>query len=277
MACFQVKLGGEWKDYSKDEDKILKRAYLAGFQNASYTLRGQKYSVDFRNMRQTNGASGKDRDMRPPNKLRAPAKPLCPAGPTMCIKVPAGTPGTTIQVPHPKCKGLLIDVSVPASAKVGQAMLVPIPERPAAKSSAPEVVPAVAAPTKATAAVAAAAPKLAEVSAAEAAPAPVQAEAKAAKAGKSGWSTGAKVAVGASSALVVGGLAVGGALLGEHVSEVGWDATMAELGDDFSTIGHEIADVAVVAGHGIATGAEDAVHWVDGAAHDVGSTIMDLF
>eukprot|EP00421_Protoceratium_reticulatum_P029471 CAMPEP_0168483374 /NCGR_PEP_ID=MMETSP0228-20121227/65535_1 /TAXON_ID=133427 /ORGANISM="Protoceratium reticulatum, Strain CCCM 535 (=CCMP 1889)" /LENGTH=42 /DNA_ID= /DNA_START= /DNA_END= /DNA_ORIENTATION= len=41
MAVFQVKLGGEWKDYAKDEDKILKRAYLAGFPNAKYALRGQ--------------------------------------------------------------------------------------------------------------------------------------------------------------------------------------------------------------------------------------------
>jgi len=31
MAHFQVKLGGEWKDYSSTEDKILKRAFMAGF------------------------------------------------------------------------------------------------------------------------------------------------------------------------------------------------------------------------------------------------------
>eukprot|EP00404_Azadinium_spinosum_P058285 CAMPEP_0180731172 /NCGR_PEP_ID=MMETSP1038_2-20121128/21004_1 /TAXON_ID=632150 /ORGANISM="Azadinium spinosum, Strain 3D9" /LENGTH=41 /DNA_ID= /DNA_START= /DNA_END= /DNA_ORIENTATION= len=35
---FQVKLSGDWKDYSKDEDRILKRAFLAGFPHARYSL-----------------------------------------------------------------------------------------------------------------------------------------------------------------------------------------------------------------------------------------------
>jgi hypothetical protein len=43
MAKFQVKLGGEWKDYSNQEDKILKRAFMAGFPNAKFQHRGQKY------------------------------------------------------------------------------------------------------------------------------------------------------------------------------------------------------------------------------------------
>ncbi|CAE8667477.1 unnamed protein product [Polarella glacialis] len=60
-GSFQVKLSGEWKNYAKDEDKILKRAYLAGFPNARYTLRKQKYEVNFKNMQQKNLASGKSR------------------------------------------------------------------------------------------------------------------------------------------------------------------------------------------------------------------------
>ena len=43
---------GDWairgQDYSGNEDKILKRAYLAGFPHAKYKLRGQQYEVDFR-------------------------------------------------------------------------------------------------------------------------------------------------------------------------------------------------------------------------------------
>merc|ERR1719401_2642964 len=67
---------------------------------------------------------------------------------------------------------------------------------------------------------------------------------------KAGWSTGTKVAaVGA-----VGGLAVAGAVLGEHIAEEGWDATLADLGD-----------VATNVGEGIADGAEAAVDWIGDA------------
>mmetsp|Transcript_19222 Transcript_19222/g.61099 ORF Transcript_19222/g.61099 Transcript_19222/m.61099 type:complete len:116 (-) Transcript_19222:315-662(-) len=83
---------------------------------------------------------------------------------------------------------------------------------------------------------------------------------------KKKWSTGAKVAAATGGALVVGGLAVGGVVLGEHIAEEGWDATMAELGD-----------VATTAGEGIADGAEAAVDWVGDAADTVGDFVMDLF
>jgi len=69
---FQVKLSGAWTDYSNDEDKILKRAYLAGFENAKYSLRGQKYECNFKAMTQKNLQSGKVREMRPPHKWKAP-------------------------------------------------------------------------------------------------------------------------------------------------------------------------------------------------------------
>merc|ERR1719230_2004174 len=78
-------------------------------------------------MRQVNSDSGKERSIRQPRKWKAPTKPLVPAGPTTVITVPAGSPGTTIQVPHPRAKGFFISVHVPSSAKAGQAMLVPVP------------------------------------------------------------------------------------------------------------------------------------------------------
>jgi len=233
---FQVKLSGEWKNYDKDEDKILKRAYLAGFPNAKYALRGQNYEVDFKKMQQKNQATGKGRDIRPPFKWKPPEAPITAAGPTFCITVPPGAPGTTIQVPHPKEKGQMIAVNVPPTAKVGQAMLVPIPSGPPAALAAEDVK------------------------------GEYKPEAPKDEKEKKKWSTGAKVAACTGGAVVVGGLAVGGALLGEHIAEEGWDATMADLGD-----------VATTAGEGIADGAEAAVDWVGEAAEDAGDWIMDLF
>merc|ERR1719326_568253 len=79
-------------------------------------------------MVQINRDTGKERQIRQPLKWKAPSKPLVPPGPTTVVNVPPGAPGTTIQVPHPRVKGAFIAVNVPASAKVGQAMLVPVPE-----------------------------------------------------------------------------------------------------------------------------------------------------
>merc|ERR1719456_595589 len=86
-------------------------------------------------MLQINRDSGKERSIRQPKTWKPPSKPLVPAGPTTVINVPPGSPGTTIQVPHPLVKGAFISVNVPASAKPGQAMLVPVP-REAAVSAA---------------------------------------------------------------------------------------------------------------------------------------------
>ena len=72
---FQVKLSGDWKDFKGNDDKILKRAYLSGFPNAKYTLRGQKYEADFKNMNQKNLRTGKVRDVRSPRRL-ASAPPM---------------------------------------------------------------------------------------------------------------------------------------------------------------------------------------------------------
>jgi len=209
MAAFQVKL--------KDEDKILKRAYLAGFPQAKYTLREQDYEADFKKMVQKNLKTGKERDIRPPHKWKAPEKPLTAGGPTFCITVPPGAPGTTIQVPHPKEKGQFIAVNVPPTAKVGQAMLVPIPSGPPAALPAADVK------------------------------GEYKPEAPKDEKEKKKWSTGAKVAAATGGALVVGGLAVGGAVLGEHIAEEGWDATMAELGDVATGVGEGIADGAEAA------------------------------
>mmetsp|Transcript_66215 Transcript_66215/g.120674 ORF Transcript_66215/g.120674 Transcript_66215/m.120674 type:complete len:232 (-) Transcript_66215:211-906(-) len=231
MSHFQVKLGGDWKDYSRDEDKILKRAFMAGFPTAKFHLRGQDYIYDFRRMVQINKDTKKERSIRAPKNWKPPSKPLVPAGPTTVINVPPGAPGTTIQVPHPKLPGAFIAVSVPASAKVGQAMLVPVP--PEASVTAASERPS-APPTS---------PK-----------------------GKAGWSTGAKVAAGAAGVAAVGGLAVGGVVLGEHIAEHGLDATVDAVGDGLADAGEAIGDVAV-----------DAGEFIMDAGEDVGDFVMDLF
>merc|ERR1712137_1020404 len=166
-------------------------------------------------MEQKNLGSGKSRDIRPPYKWKAPAKPITKAGPTFCISVPPAAPGKTIQVPHPTRKGEFIAVNVPATAKVGQAMLIPIPDGPAAALPAAEVK-------------------------GDFKPEPEPATVPAGK--KKGWSTGSKAAAVAGGAVVVDGLAVGGAVLGEHIAEEGWDATMADLGDAAEAAGEGIAD-----------------------------------
>merc|ERR550537_818107 len=86
-------------------------------------------------MVQINTDTRKERQIRAPRNWKAPSKPLVPAGPTTVITVPPGSPGTTIQVPHPAVKGAFISVNVPTSAKPGQAMLVPVPPEAAVRPS----------------------------------------------------------------------------------------------------------------------------------------------
>merc|ERR1712159_626018 len=115
---FQIKIDGQWKNYSDEEDKILKRAFVTGLQNARFKVRGNEYEYDFKNMCQKNISSGKCCAIRPPSKWKAPTKPIVPTGMTTCIKVPKNGPGTTILVPHPKAPEEFIRVSIPEAAKV---------------------------------------------------------------------------------------------------------------------------------------------------------------
>jgi len=235
MAKFQVKLGGEWKDYGNNEDKILKRAYMAGFPTAKFCLRGQSYTYDFLKMKQINSDSGKERSIRQPRKWKAPAKPLVPAGPTTVITVPAGSPGKTIQVAHPRVKGAFISVRVPSSARAGQAMLVPVPSESArsTKHASPEKVT----PTE-----------------------------KTSIAAGSSWSTGGKVAASTAAVGAVFCGAVGGAVLGEHITEHGLDATLEAAGDGIADAAEATGDFAV-----------DAGEFLVDAGEDLGDFVMDLF
>merc|ERR1719201_1043587 len=123
-------------------------------------------------MVQVNKGTGKSRAIRAPNKWKAPTKPLVPPGKTTVVNVPHGAPGTTIQVPYPGKPGAFIPVNVPASAKPGQAMLVPVPDTPTYASTSA---------TGGYGSAASAAPRR-----------------------ESGWSTGGKVAAGTAAVVGVG-------------------------------------------------------------------------
>jgi hypothetical protein len=226
MASFQIKLGGKWTDYSTEENKILKRAFMAGFPNAKFRLRRQHYLYDFKKMVQLNIDSGKERQIRQPKKWKAPSKPLVPAGPTTVVSVPEGSPGTTVQVPHPRAKGAFISVNVPAAARPGQAMLVPVPAVPAEVAVAAADIPTPA------------------------------------RGDRGSWSTGAKVAAGTAGVAGVFGAAVGGVILGEHIAEHGLDATVDAVGDGIVDAAEATEDFAVDAGEFIVDAAEDVGDFV---------------
>jgi hypothetical protein len=222
MAKFQVDLGGRWQDYSKEEDKILKRAFMAGFPTAKFHLRGQNYQYDFSSMQQTNLNTGKQRKIRAPHKWKAPSAPLVPKGKTTVVTVPPGSPGSVIQVPYPGKPGKFIAVNVPPSAKPGQAMLVPVPDEDDSTVSTGGGGGGGGADKK-----------------------------------SGGWSTGAKVAAGTAAVVGVGGAAVGGAILGHHIAEHGLDATVDAAGDGIVDAGEAIGDGAVDAGEFIVDAGED--------------------
>merc|ERR1712217_302627 len=121
-------------------------------------------------------------------------------------------------VPHPTMKDLLVAVNVPTTAKVGQAMLVPLP------SGAPKPVEVVEPD----------APQAAKLAKLEEGPEK--------EAAKKKWSTGAKVATGTAGVAVAGGLAVAGAVLGDELSDVA-----TSVGDgilDFADLVSDAADSA---------------------------------
>merc|ERR1711862_911897 len=125
-STFQVKMNNNWSDYNDEEDKVLKRAFMAGCPSCKFQLRGQSYECDFKCMVQINIDTGKERQIRPPQEWPATKAPIAP-GRTMVVNVPVGSPGTVIQVPHPQQPGKFLDVNIPANARPGQAVLVPLP------------------------------------------------------------------------------------------------------------------------------------------------------
>mmetsp|Transcript_44059 Transcript_44059/g.80502 ORF Transcript_44059/g.80502 Transcript_44059/m.80502 type:complete len:282 (-) Transcript_44059:60-905(-) len=126
---FQVKLGADWKDYEKDEDVLITRAFLCGQQNCRFKLKNARYEINFKKMMQINLDTGKERQIRPPQGMKPPKGPLLPAGPMIVITVKEGQPGTTIEVDDPNNPGQKIKVAVPKHAKTGSKVALPIPQQ----------------------------------------------------------------------------------------------------------------------------------------------------
>merc|ERR1719442_43751 len=112
---FQIELEGKWENYGKDEDAILKRAYLVGHPHAKYHLRGQDYEYNFKSMKQINLGTGKERKIRPPRFMRPPRTPLLPPGSIVVVTVPEGAAGGTMKINDPKNSGEKLEVFVPAA------------------------------------------------------------------------------------------------------------------------------------------------------------------
>jgi len=126
---FQITLSGQWEDYDKQEDMVLKRAYLVGQPNARFSLRGQQYEYNFKKMIQKNLGTKKVREIRPPYGMTAPKQALLPKGSMVVLTVKKGQAGQTIEIDDPNNKGQKIAVNVPAGARAGQKMAVPVPEK----------------------------------------------------------------------------------------------------------------------------------------------------
>jgi len=259
---WQIMLEGKWNDYGDQEDKILKRAYMTGQNNARFHLRGQNYEYSFRKMAQINKGSNKERKIRPPLGPRPPKKPLLPRGPMVIITVGTGQPGTLISIKDPNNPGQNVQVYVPAHAKPGQKMAVPIP----AKGETLGQVQ-----------------KKQQMHDKE-------------HGTKTGWSTGGAVAVGGAAAAGIAAVGVGGVILGDHlaggemastIGEAAVDAgeTLADgaidavdaVGDWAPGAADAVGDWAEGAGEDIADFACDAADWLGDAGEDVGDFVMDLF
>mmetsp|Transcript_3487 Transcript_3487/g.7605 ORF Transcript_3487/g.7605 Transcript_3487/m.7605 type:complete len:290 (-) Transcript_3487:386-1255(-) len=249
---FQIKLSGKWEDYGREEDMVLKRAYLVGQPNAKFSLRGQHYEYNFTKMLQKNLGTKKEREIRPPPGLSAPQKPLLPKGSMVVLTVRKGQAGQTIELADPNNPGKKIQVNVPRGAKPGQKMAVPVPEKGETVEQVQEK--------------------------------------------QKSHSTGAKLAMGTAAVAAVAGTAVGGVILGDHLSggAVG-DAIGVDIGGAVAEAGAAVegaatdvaaaadpvlADVgewAAGAGEDIGDVAVDAADWLGDAAEDAGDFIMSLF
>jgi len=253
---FQVMLGGEYKDYSKEEDVLLKKAWMVGNPRVRYEFREQWYQYDFDEMTQKNithgEQGGKVRQIRQPyNFPPRPTTSLLPHGPMVVITVKPGQAGTVIQVPDPSNPGQTVPVHVPPGAKPGQKMAVPMPLKG-------ETVDQLQDKQK-------------------------KYEEEEKRKGK--WSTGGKVAATGAALLGVGAVGVGGVILGDHLAGGDMASDIADfavdVGEHIGDVGEDaieaIGDVGEDVIDAIGDFGEDAIDWFGDAGEDVGDFIMDLF
>mmetsp|Transcript_62948 Transcript_62948/g.117038 ORF Transcript_62948/g.117038 Transcript_62948/m.117038 type:complete len:321 (-) Transcript_62948:264-1226(-) len=280
---FQVKLDQGWKDYEKDEDVMITRAFLIGQKHCRFTLRGICYEVDFQKMTQKNVENGKERTIRPPPGMKAPKNPLLPAGPTIVITVRAGQPGKVIKIEDSNNVGQQVEVAVPKDAKVGTKVAVPVP----AKGEKPvDVVKrqqgmglAAKGALGATAAVVGAGAVVGGVVLGD--------HLTGGGLGTEDMAADAGDAIADAAADAADFVADAAADAGDAIADAAADVGDA-IGEAAADAGRAIAEATVDAAPHVLDGVEDAAEWAEGAGEDaaewfadmgdtLGDTVMDLF
>jgi len=253
---WQIKLDNKWEDYKEPEDGILKRAFMLGHPNARFHLRGQDYEYNFKSMKQKNRGSGKQREIRPPLGFKPPKKPLLPQGPMTVITVRPGQAGTQVEIPNPNNPGQTVKAYVPAHAKPGQKLAIPLP----AKGESVDIVQQKQQKHDANIG-----------------------------AKTSSWSTGGKVAAGGAAVVGLAAVGVGGVILGDHLAGGDMAETIGEaivdageaVGDGVTDAIDAVGDWAPGAFEDVGDWAVDAVDdigdWLGDAGEDIGDFVMDLF
>lgn len=258
---WQITLESKWEDYGDEEDRILKRAIMVGQPNAKFQLRGQHYLYNFTKMVQVNLDTNKERKIRPPKGIRVPRKALLPSGPMTIITVGTCQSGTTINITDPMTKQN-VPVFVPAHAKPGQKLAVPLPGKGESVADVQKKQDAVDKQNGT----------------------------------KTSWSTGAKTATAMGGAALVGGAALGGIILGDHLAGGDMAATVGaavvdaaeDVWDGVTDAADAVADWAPGAADAAGDWTEgavddvgefggEAVDWFEDAGEDIGDFVMDLF
>lgn len=262
---FQVKLEGQWKDYSKAENGLLTRAFLSGRKTATFTIRGaQKYLYDFDRMKQINTNSDREREIRAPPQLKRPAKPVVPAGPTMVVLVPKDAkPGDVMEVPHPMDKSVLLQVKVPENATPGATLLVLVPPLDAGAGGKKNNAPAVDVNTVPQD------PNGADAGAGTAPEKKSVAEENVLDKKKEANGLGTGIVAGAAGTAVIGAALLGA---GAATGAVGGD-----VGEGLVDFGDAVGDGARDAGEAIADFADPALEELGQFAENTGDFIMNLF
>eukprot|EP00418_Pyrodinium_bahamense_P000262 CAMPEP_0179016010 /NCGR_PEP_ID=MMETSP0796-20121207/3095_1 /TAXON_ID=73915 /ORGANISM="Pyrodinium bahamense, Strain pbaha01" /LENGTH=323 /DNA_ID=CAMNT_0020711679 /DNA_START=27 /DNA_END=995 /DNA_ORIENTATION=- len=144
---FKVEFDGRLKDYASGVNNLLKEACDFGIPSIRLRVRGEMYKFDFEHMEMKNLNAVTNHRMVAPHNSERPGpdsmkdnlkKPLSVCmrtlrsslklqRPVYVVRVPEGSPGTTIRVPHPKKLGKALAVAVPREAIVGQPLFVPVP------------------------------------------------------------------------------------------------------------------------------------------------------
>jgi hypothetical protein len=307
---FKAKVDGKWQDYSLPCQHFLLEAFEAGCPSMRLHVKGNMYKFDFKKMEQHNLNTLEVCELKAPHNANRPKKsaifdkenfkhPLSkgrrslqgkirPQRPVFVVRVPAGSLGKTIQVPHPKKLGKSMNVAVPANAKVGQPLYLPMP-RTKAQTKVKYAVAGTALGTTSTAA-AVAITEATGLSAGAVAGGGAAAVGTLAAASLGGVAiAGALVAAGAGvhyatrnpkKAIAIGALTLGALALADHVAEVGVleaAGDVAEGAGDLVEGAGDVMEGVVDFGEDAGEFLLDAGEWVGDVAEDGVDIILDLF